>query len=132
MTKPNLDKLVANMKKAGIVTKATPWLKEEYKNQACDARYIGIKIDETWPEFLSGKDQFLIKFVHTRSESIFQLFLANKSPFIFITQTEINPQDKWEYMLGKCKNKLNRDYTEAIKGNPGITNVYEKIKIHLK
>ena len=132
MTKAFVDELVSNMKKAGIVTKAAPWMVEGIGEKQMNVRYVGIKPFKDWVDIIPESNNLLVKFVISRSESYFDLLLANKPPFIFITHKRFATTDKWEVLLGDIKRRLAKDKDDFIHHQDKVGNLYIAIHPHLK
>lgn len=132
MTKTFVDELIANMKKAGIVTKAAPWMVEGMGEKQMNVRYVGIRPFGDWTDIIPGENNFLLKFIVSRSESSFDFFLANKPPFVFITKRHFTTSDKWEILLGDIKRRLAKDKEDAIRHQDKVGNLYVVIEQHLK
>lgn len=113
--------MVTKMKKAGIVTKVSPWLHE----QQADSRYVGLRI-AAWDDII-GPQNILAKFVSENKQSQVHIFLANKTPFLFLTKKNLAAGDKWELILGSLKQRLNREKHEYQAGKPQIDSLYTKI-----
>lgn len=132
MTKLFIDSLIQNMKKANFVTKASPWLIEGISDKQMNVRFVGIKPKDEWLNILSGENNLLIKFIINRSQAYFELYLANKPPFVKITSSSILENDKWEVLLGEIRRRLNKDRAEYKSGSFSVGNKYSLILPHLK
>lgn len=132
MSKLFVDTLVSNMKKAGIVTKATPWMIEGVGEKQMNIRYVGIKPFADWVDIIPQENNLLIKFVTDRQQSYFEFYLANQPPFVWITKKNFTEADKWEILLGDIKRRLNRDKEEFIRHEEKAGNLYVVLKPHLK
>ena len=132
MSKVFVDTLVSNMKKAGIVTKATPWMVEGVGEKQMNVRYVGIKPFADWVDIIPSDNNLLLKFITNRQQSYFELFLANKPPFIWVTRKNFTDMDKWELLLGDIKRRLHRDKEELLRHEEKAGNLYTLIKPHLK
>ncbi len=132
MNKIFVDEMIANMKKAGIVTKAAPWMVEGMGEREMNVRYVGIRPFDEWLDVLSEKNNLLLKFIISRSESSIDIFLANKPPFLFITKRRFATGDKWETLLGDVKRRLSKDKEDAVHHNEKVGNLYTLIQSHLK
>ncbi len=132
MNKAFVDELVSNMKKAGIVTKAAPWMVEGIGEREMNVRYVGIKPFKDWVDIIPESNNLLIKFVISRSESYFDLLLANKPPFVWITKKRFATTDKWEVLLGDIKRRLAKDKEEFVHHEDKVGNLYIVIHPHLK
>lgn len=120
--------LIAKLKKSELVTKVSPWMKDVFKGEKCDVRYVGIKVNEDWQGALTDKDNLMLKFVVNSKVGIVQFLLANKPPFVFITQTNFSKDSKWEHLLGEFKRRLLKDYQDFQKHEVKMGNWYELIK----
>ena len=132
MSKSFVDTLVSNMKKAGIVTKATSWMVEGVGEKQMNVRYVGIKPFAEWTDIISAQNNLLVKFITDRKQSYFELFLANKPPFVWITRKNFTDADKWELLLGDIKRRLNKDKEEYIHHQEKTGNLYLVLLPHLK
>ena len=132
MTKAYVDELISNMKKAGIVTKATLWVVEGIGDKQMNVRYVGIQPFKEWLDIIPAGNNLLLKFVISRSESYFDLLLANKPPFVWITKKRFTDVDKWEILLGDIKRRLTKDKEEFIHHQDKVGNLYQLIYKHLK
>lgn len=132
MTKAIVDTLISNMKKAGIVTKAAPWMVEGMGEKQMNVRYVGIKPTDDWLNILSGENNLLIKFIMDRNSSYFEFYLANKPPFLRITSKSFSSEDKWETLLGEIKRRLHKDKTDYLKHMDSVGNWYVMIEKQLK
>lgn len=132
MSKAFVDTLITNMKKAGIITKATPWVVEGMGEKQMNVRYVGIKPFADWTDIIPVDNNLLLKFLTDRTTSSFELFLANKPPFVWITRKTFTPSDKWEILLGDIKRRLNKDKEEFLRHEERTGNLYTVIHPHLK
>ena len=132
MTKAFVDELIHNMKLAGFVAKASPWMIEGIRDEKMNVRFIGLKLKDDWLEVFSEKDNLMLKFIIDRNTSVIEFYLANNTPFIKITQTQFSQKDKWETLLGEFRRRLKKDKEEFIHHNDKIGNFYKLIKPHLK
>jgi hypothetical protein len=132
MTKAFVDSLIQNMKKADIVTKAAPWMVEGMGEKQMHVRYVGIKPDEEWREIFSEKNNLLIKFIIDRSSSYFELYLANKPPFVKIITRDFRDTEKWEVMLGDIRRRLRKEKVEVLSHISSVGNIYERIQKDIK
>ncbi|MDE2025459.1 MAG: hypothetical protein KGJ07_03125 [Patescibacteria group bacterium] len=132
MAKAFVDTLISNMKKAGIVTKATPWVVEGMGDKQMNVRYVGIKPFADWTEIIAAENNLLLKFVTDRTQSYFELFLANKPPFVWVTRKNFTDADKWELLLGDIKRRLNKDKEEVVRHEEKAGNLFVVLKPHLK
>jgi hypothetical protein len=132
MTKAFVDELIRNLKQAGMVTKASPWMVEGFGDKQFNTRYVGITIKEDWEEIMSSSNNLLIKFLIGRNEAYLEFYLANKPPFLKIWQTRFTQQDKWEILLGEFKRRLKKDKAEYMNHTESVGNLYLLIQPHLK
>lgn len=132
MTKLFIDQLIQNMKKANIVTKASPWMIEGISDKQMNVRFVGIKPKDEWLNILEGENNLLIKFIIDRSIGFIEFYLANKPPFIKIISKYIRENDKWEVLLGEIRRRLNKDKAEYKSGNFSVGNKFALIEPHLK
>lgn len=132
MNKLFVDEMVGNMKKAGIVTKATPWMVEGMGEKEMNVRYVGIRPFGEWLDIFSDRNNILLKIIISRSESSIDFFLANKPPFVFITKKRFTTDDKWETVLGNVKRRLSKDKEDAMHHKEKVGNLFDLVKPHLK
>lgn len=132
MSKSHVDELISHMKAAGIVTKAAPWMVEGRGQQQFDVRYVGIRLSSDWEEVMSPSNNLLLKFSLDKTTSLLEYFLANKPPFVRILSVRLQPNDKWEWLIGELKRKLKRDKEEYRLQADKVDNLYTRIKPHLK
>lgn len=132
MTKAVVDHLIANMKKAGIVTKAAPWMVEGMGEKEMNVRYVGIRATDDWDSIFSEKDNLLLKFIIDRNTASFEFYVANKPPFTRVVTKYFSEHDKWEILLGEIRRKLNKDYQEYKDNAVSAGNWYTLIKPHIK
>lgn len=127
MSKTVINSMITKMKKAGIVTKVSPWLHEQNE----DARYVGLRLLD-WQDIINPENNFLARFVSKDRQGSVQFFLANKPPFIFISQKNLTQADKWELILGKLRQRLNKDKNAYKSDTHQIDNLYHKLLPGLK
>ena len=132
MTKTAINQMISHMQKAGIVTKAAPWMIEGFGDKEMNVRYVGIKPPLEWTALVSEKNNFLIKFVFDKQTSYMDFFLANKPPFIKIVTKSVGLTDKWEVLLGDIKRRLNKDKVDYQHHKDNLGNLYTLIAPHLK
>lgn len=132
MNKGFVDSLIANMKKADIVTKASPWVVEGMGEKQMNVRYVGIKPFNDWTDIIPEHNNLLIKFIIDRQASYFELFLANQPPFIRIIRRNFSAGDKWEPMLGEIKRRLHNDKNDYVQHRDRVGNLYTAILKGLK
>lgn len=132
MNKAFVDSLVQNMKKADIVTKASLWMVEGMGEKGMNVRYVGVKPFADWRDIIPEENNLLIKFIIDRQSSYFELYLANRPPFIRIIRRNFTATDKWEPMLGEVKRRLNNDKTDYLQHRDKVGNLYAGIVKGLK
>ena len=132
MNKAYVDELIRGMKLANLVAKATPWSFEGYGDQQKSVRYVGINPQDDWLEIFSPDDNILLKFVIDRNSAFLDFLLANKPPFMKITSTRFEQNDKWEVLLGEFKRRLKRDKVAVQNHSDTVGNLYALMKPHLK
>jgi hypothetical protein len=132
MTKAFVDSLIQNMKKAEIVTKATPWMVEGMGEKEMHVRFVGIKPYDEWLDIFSEKNNLLLKFIIDKTASYFEFYLANKPPFTKIITRDFKDGDKWEVMLGDIKRRLHKDKIEVVTHISSVGNMYERIQKEIK
>lgn len=131
MTKREIDSLIADMKKGGVVTKAAPWMIEGSDEMMIDVRYVGIK-PEDWEEIINPNNNLMIRFTHTRGDSRAEFLVANKLPFYKFWTTKIDSTTKWEPLLGKVKNMLKKDKEAVLHHKDKAGNVFKAIQPFLR
>lgn len=124
--------MISNMKLAGIITKALPWMVEGYGEKQMNVRYIGIKVAQDWQEICSEKNNLMVKFAIDRTSAYMDLYLANKPPFVRIMSSRFTNHDKWETILGECKRKLKKDKADITNHTEKIGNLYKPLLGYLK
>ncbi len=132
MTKAKVDELISNMRSAGIVTKAAPWMVEGFGDKAMNVRYVGLKIYDDWKEIFSEDNNLLLKFITDRTSARLEFYLANTPPFVKIITYTFDKDDKWEPLLGELKRRLKKDKEDFIHHREAVGNIYERLKPHLK
>lgn len=132
MTKAFVDSLIQNMKRAGLVAKASPWSFEGFGDKQKSVRYMGLVLSGDWLEVFSENDNVLLKFVIDRTSGFIEYYLANKPPFIKISSTRFKDSDKWELLLGELRRQLKKDKHDYLHHTDSIDNLYIKIKSQLK
>ena len=132
MTKSFVDSLIQNMKKAEIVTRATPWMVEGVGEKQMHVRFVGIKPYGEWKDIFSEKNNLLLKFIIDRKSSYFEFYLANKPPFIKIITRDFKDGEKWEVMLGDIKRRLHKDKNDVLAHISSVGNIYERIEKDIK
>lgn len=132
MTKGFVDSLIQNMKKAEIVTKATPWMVEGVGDKQMHVRFVGIKPYDEWIDIFSEKNNLLLKFIIDRSSSYFELYLANKPPFTKVITRNFTENEKWEAMLGDSRRRLRKDKADFLAHVSSVGNIYERIQKEIK
>ena len=132
MSKAFVDELIHNMKLAGIVAKAAPWMVEGFGEKQMNVRFVGIHLKDDWLEIFSPHDNMLLKFVIDRKSSYLEFYLANKPPFLKITSTRFTEKDKWGILLGELKRRLKKDKLDVKNHTEKMGNLYTLMKPHLK
>lgn len=132
MTKTFVDELISNMKRAGIVTKASPWSFEGFGETQKNVRFVGLRLSDDWLDVFSERDNILLKFITDRSSAYVEFYIANSTPFIKIITRNFTGHDKWETLLGDIKRILKKDKSEFIHHTDSIGNLYAKMKPALK
>lgn len=132
MTKAFVDTLIRNMKQAGFISKTLPWMVEGFGEKQLNTRYIGFVIKDDWIDIMPNNNNLLIKFIIGRNDAYMEFYLANKPPFIKITQTSFTISDKWEILLGELKRRLKKDKTDAQHHMETIENLYKRIESDIK
>lgn len=132
MTKTQLNTIISNLKKAGMVTKVTPWLIEGLGDTKADIRYVGLKLSQDWLEIMPPENNVMLKFVLVKTVASMEIYLANKPPFFKIHSQYLRDGDKWETLLGELKRRLKKDKEEATNHEAKIDNVWVKLRPHLK
>jgi hypothetical protein len=132
MSKNFVDQMVHNMKLAGIVAKAAPWMVEGIREQEMNVRYVGLNLKDDWLDILPAGNNLMIKFIINRNNARIEFYLANKPPFFRITTKHFSDHDKWKPILGGLKNQLKKDKADVINHTESVGNVYAAIKPYLK
>ncbi len=132
MNRTVINTLIQNMKKAGIVTKASEWSIEGFGEKELAVKYVGVRLDESWAEILSLKNNFLLVFYLDKNSAKADLLLANKPPFLRIISVPITAMTKWEIVFGEFKRQLKKDKLDAQHHVAKIDNLYLKIQKFLK
>ncbi len=132
MNRTTVNTFVQNMKKAGIVTKASEWSIEGFGEKELAVKYVGIKLDESWVEIFSLKNNLLLIFYLDKNTARADVLLANKPPFLKIISVPITATTKWEIVLGEFKRQLKKDKLDAQHHVAKIDNLYVKIQKYLK
>ena len=132
MTKAFVDDLVRNMKSAGMVTNALPWMVEGFGDKQLNTRYIELTIKDDWVEILPAENNLLLRFIVGRNDASIEFYLANKPPFLYISRTRFTQLDKWEILLGEFKRKLKKEKNDFLAHKDALGNLYVLIKPHLK
>ncbi len=131
MTKKFVDQFIQNMKRAGMVTKASPWLVEGIGNQHMNVRYVGVTIKDDWIEILSPNNNLLVKFIIDKNNAFLEFYLANKAPFLKFMHVPFQESNKWEKVFGEIKRVLKRDKNDFLNHRDMLGNLYTKIKSSL-
>ena len=140
MSKQFVDQMIAHMKLAGIVTKATPWMVEGTTSRTegtadkqMNVRYVGIRFtDADWQDIIPANNNILVKFVIDRSSAYIEWYIANTPPFTRFTSRQFVDGDKWETIFGDTKRKLKRDKADYINHAEQVGNLYTRIVKQLK
>jgi hypothetical protein len=132
MTKAFVDELISNMRAAGMVSKASPWMFEGIAEKKMSVRYIGLKVKDEWLDIFSEKNNLLLKFVYDRSTAFIEVYLANATPFVKIITLRFSTNDKWEPLLGELKRRLKKDKADVVNHQESVGNIYSRLKPHLK
>jgi hypothetical protein len=132
MSKQFVDEMIHNIKLAGIVTKASPWMVEGVRDTQMNMRYVGIKLADDWLEIIPANNNLLVKFVIDRNSASLEFYIANKPPFFKFTTRQFTDADKWEILFGEVKRRLKKDKSEVLNHTDGVGNLYARIKVHLK
>lgn len=132
MSKKTIDSLIRNMQKSGLVTKAAPWMVEGVGERELSVRYVGLRVDEDWNDVMSSHNNLLIKFLVDKKSGWIEYYLANKPPFLKIMTANLTDADKWETLLGELKRRLRKDKEEYDTDKEKVSNIYRKIKDHIK
>ncbi len=132
MSKSFVDQLIHNMKLAGMVAKAAPWMVEGIRDQQMNVRYVGITLKEDWREIFPPGNNVLLKFVIDRNSARAELYIANKPPFYKILTRTFTDAEKWETLLGEMKRKLKKDKVDYTNHTENVSNLYNLLKPHLK
>lgn len=127
MGKYAINAMIQNMKKAGLVTNVSPWLKES----GHDVRHVGIR-PKDWDEVMSHNNNLLCTFRVDAGTDRLELMLANSVPFIRLTSKKLPVGSKWESILGDIKRRLNKDKQAWKKGDFAVGNLYHKIHKYIK
>lgn len=132
MSKQFVDEMIHNMKLAGIVTRASPWMVEGMREGQMNVRYVGIKPTDDWLEIFSANNNLLVKFVIDRNTATIEYHIANKPPFFKFVSRQFSDNDKWETLLGEIKRRLKKDKKEFLNHTEEVGNLYARIKPQLR
>lgn len=132
MSKQFVDEMIHNMRLAGIVSKAAPWMVEGIRDAQMNVRYVGIKLTHDWLDILSENNNLLLKFVIDRNTANLEFYIANKPPFFKFAVRQFSDSDKWEIVLGEVKRKLKKDKSDVLNHTESVGNLYARIKPYLK
>ncbi len=127
-----MDRMIRNMKLAGMVSKAAPWMIEGIGDQQKNVRYVGLALKGDWVDIFPEGNNLLLKFVVDRASGYVEFYVANKPPFFRFITKRFSDRDKWEVLLGEFKRRLKRDKVEFVNHQEGVGNLYSLIKLHLK
>src|SRR4051812_7896325 len=132
MSKTFVDQMIHNMKLAGIVAKAAPWMVEGIREQEMNVRYVGLAMKDDWLDIFPSGNNLMMKFIIDRTSARIEFYLANKPPFYKITTKHFTDHDKWEPLLGGLKSQFKKDKADVINHTERVGNVYAALKPHLK
>lgn len=132
MSKNFVDQMIHNLKLAGMVTKAAPWMVEGIREQEMNVRYVGLHLKDDWLDIFPPENNLMLKFIIDRKSARIEFYLANKPPFYRITTKHFTEHDKWETLLGGFKQQLKKDKAEVMSHTDGVGNLYALLKPHLK
>ncbi len=132
MNRTVINTIIQNMKKAGIVTKASEWSIEGFGEKELAVKYVGVKLDESWAEIFSLKNNLLLIFYLDKNTARADLMLANKPPFLKVVSVPITASTKWELVFGELKRQLKKDKLDVQHHVAKIDNLYLKIQKLLK
>ena len=132
MNKTTINTLIKNMKKAGVITRASEWSNEGTPAVEVIAKYVGIKLDDSWTELFSTKNNILLKFILKKEAVFLEYYLANTPPFILISTVRVQPTDKWETLLGELKLQLKKDKKAVQQHTARIDNLFARIQSKLQ
>jgi hypothetical protein len=132
MSKSFVDNFIHNMKLAGLVAKAAPWMIEGIREQEMNVRYVGLQLKDDWLDIFPAGNNVMLKFIIDRNSARIEFYLANKPPFYRIITKHFTDHDKWETILGGLKLKLKKDKLEVMNHTESVGNLYEALKPHLK
>jgi hypothetical protein len=120
------------MTKAGIVTKALPWMMEALPDGEYHTRFVGVRVTDDWADLIDPTNNFLCKFLISKTKGVLEVYLANKPPFIKVYTAGLKPDSKWELVLGEFKRQLRKDKEAYTKHQATIDNVFGKMRAGLK
>lgn len=132
MSKNFVDQLIHNMKLAGMVAKAAPWMVEGMREQEMNVRYVGLQMKDEWLDIFPPGNNLMMKFIINRQTAKIEFYVANKPPFFRFMTKHFSDNDKWEILLGELKRKLKKDKADFISHTDSVGNMYAAIKPHLK
>lgn len=132
MSKTYIDEFIKNMKKAGMVAKASPWSVEGFGQGQMNIRYVGLNLKDDWTDIFSLRDHVLLKFIVDRQSASIWFFIANKPPFTKFFVKHFDEGEKWEAVIGEVKRRLKRDKAEFLHHQDKIGNIFAHIAPLLK
>lgn len=142
MSKGFVDELIRNMKLAGLVAKASPWMIEgisdkdnkgsDQSSKQVNVRFVGLRLIEDWLDIFSAQDNILLKFVINRNNASIEFYIANSTPFTKIITRQFVEGDKWEHLLGEVKRRLKKDKSAVVAQTEQMGNIYARIQHLLK
>jgi hypothetical protein len=132
MSKAFVDNFIHNLKLAGMVAKAAPWMVEGIREQEMNVRYVGLNLVDDWLEIFPAGNNLMLKFIIDRNSARLEFYLANKPPFFRITSRNFTDQDKWETLLGDFKRRIKNDKSDVVNHTERVGNLYEALTPHLK
>ncbi len=120
------------MQKAAIVTKASDWFMEGIGDATTTAKYVGLKLDDSWSEIFSLSNNVMCKFVLLKTQGHVEFYLANKPPFVMISVAKLSDASKWETVFGELKRQLKAEKLALQHHKGKINSSFSKIKPYLK
>ena len=132
MNRTTINTFIQNLKKAGLVTKASEWSIQGFKDRELAIKYVGIKLDASWEEIFSLKNNLLVIFYLDKNTAYLEIMLANVPSFVKIISVPVLATTKWELVFGELKRRLKKDKQDALHHVAKIDNLYVKIQKFLK
>lgn len=132
MNKTQINIIIKNMEKAGIVTKTTPWLIEGIGERKADVRYVGIRPFDDWLAIFSEDNNLLLKCILEKKSAGMEVYLANKPPFIKFFYVKISEDTKWESTLGAIRARLQQDKEDVIRHSDKAGNLFLLVQPHVR